>query len=171
MKPNGKSRINRRVRTRAPKRDPKNVKKRTFGSIFKRLPVPWNIDIPEFIPAWRIVGSGVRGFPTECEVVGEIVNVLRSHGIDVTQSSMGSPSNADSYHLKASFLDGGIRGKTGNYWYEPRGSWVYGKQVLTFIVFSLKLEVSRKQTKDFLACNTNLQELTKRLRQPYHQGE
>lgn len=55
---------------------------------------------------------------------------------------MGSPANCDSYHLEASFLDGGLRAKTGNYWYAARGAWIRGPKAVLLVALKLGLNVT-----------------------------
>ena len=82
---------------------------------------------------WRIKGSGVRGWPHNARATAEVVEALRSVGIDVRSYAEGSAANAGSYHCDAEFEAGRLSAKTGAYWYEPRGAWIEGARALAFI--------------------------------------
>ena len=64
---------------------------------------------------WRIRVSGVMGQPDSAPTTYAVIIACRDLGIEVKYGSMGSPANCSSYHLEAEFLDGGLRGETGNY--------------------------------------------------------
>ena len=81
-------------------------------------------------PRFRIAGSGIHGPPCFAPLTDSVVEALRSQGIQVKERSLGSPGNVDSYHLDASFSDGGLRASTGNYWIEQRGAWVVGEEAV-----------------------------------------
>jgi hypothetical protein len=91
---------------------------------------------------WRIRGSGVFGWPDQCEQTAAIAAACEELGIRVIRKSGGSPGNANSYTLEAPFLDGGLQAKTGNYWYERRGAWIVGARALLLVALALKLSVS-----------------------------
>jgi N-formylglutamate amidohydrolase len=82
---------------------------------------------------WRIRGSGVRGWPHHADGTAEVVEALKSVGIDVRTYSDGSPANVSSYHCEAAFESGRLTAKTGAYWYESRGAWIEGARALTFV--------------------------------------
>lgn len=91
-------------------------------------------------PIWRVVGSGVRGWPTVAPNTLAIFEALIANGIEIRDRSMGSPVNASSYHLESDFLDGGFEAETGDYFHGPRGAWIRGKQALEFVILILNLK-------------------------------
>jgi hypothetical protein len=71
-----------------------------------------------------------------------ILVALESDGVSVSRTSTGSPINSDSYEFSASFDDGGLSVKTGNYWFEERGGTMSGSRALSRVVRLLSLRVS-----------------------------
>jgi len=66
---------------------------------------------------WRIRNSGVSTIPESSPETWAVVRACRKLGIEVRSFSSGSPSNADEHRLEAAFLDGGVNGRTGNYFF------------------------------------------------------
>lgn len=91
-------------------------------------------------PRFRIAGSGIHRPPCSAPLTDSVVEALRSQGIIVSERSLGSPGNVDSYHLDASFSDGGLQASTGNYWMEQRGAWVEGEQAVCWVAQLLGLQ-------------------------------
>ena len=91
-------------------------------------------------PRFRIAGSGIHRPPCFAPLTDSVVEALRSQGIPVTERSLGSPGNVDSYHLEASFKDGGLQASTGNYWMEQRGAWVVGEEAACWVAHLLGLK-------------------------------
>jgi hypothetical protein len=87
---------------------------------------------------WRIRGSGVTFLPSSAPLTGEIIARLSEIGVQVSETSSGSPGNADSYGVRAQFLDGGISGQTGNYMGGSRGVWIEGPRSLLVIATLLE---------------------------------
>jgi hypothetical protein len=88
---------------------------------------------------WRIKNSGTR-YPWSKETEA-VLAAARAMGIEVTETSSASPVNASSYGVRASFLDGGIEGEVGNYWYSPRGVWVIGAKAVLLLALQMGLKV------------------------------
>lgn len=88
-------------------------------------------------PRFRIVGSGVRDWPNAAANTAAIIRLLERQGISVKQRSMGSPGNANSYHIETPFLDGGLFAMTGNYLVGTRGAWVHGERAVTWVAQQL----------------------------------
>ena len=106
----------------------------TFSRVFTQ---PAEADPRE----WRIRGSGVSGQPDAADTTYAVMKACESLGIDLSGRSMGSPAGADSYHLEAEFLDGGLRGQTGNYFYYPKGVWVHGPKAVLLLLLQLQVKV------------------------------
>lgn len=113
--------------------------RKTFSSFFS-VAESNNLNIPDGVPVWRINGSGVRGKPEESQGTNQVVKILAEHHISVSSYSMGSPGNVTSYHLEATFQDGGLYAKTGNYWQEKRGAWIYGEKAMEYMAAMLNLK-------------------------------
>jgi hypothetical protein len=113
-----------------------NLAGKSLTSIFK-------LEVSEPAPKWRIKGSGVRGWPTDCLLTQVVVDACKGLNISVDEYWMGSPANVDSYHLKATFLDGGLYASTGRYLFSPRGAWITGKKAVLIVAFQLGLKVSQ----------------------------
>lgn len=90
-------------------------------------------------PRYRIAGSGVRRWPTDATATRSVVELLNRRGIETKQRSMGSPANADSYHVDAAFLDGGLHATTGNYWFGEKGAWIDGREAAAWVARGLGL--------------------------------
>ena len=91
---------------------------------------------------WRIKYSGIQGVPERvghdpCRL-GCVFVPWKSRS---REQNWGSAANADSYELKSTFLDGGFRSKTGNYWCERRGAWVTGAKAVLLIALTLELRI------------------------------
>src|SRR5262245_56904079 len=94
---------------------------RPFSAIFHQPQSPSRT-------AWRIRRSGGRlEWGDAAEAVLQACDQL---GISVQSYSMASPANVGSVHLKASFLDGGLTGESGNYWFFERGAWIVGSRAV-----------------------------------------
>jgi hypothetical protein len=106
-------------------------RRRTFSSVFRETEPDAN--------KWRIMGSGVQGFPVDAHLTQVVVDALESNGVEVRQYSMGSPANVSSYHLEAKFRDGGLSASTGTYWYGKRGAWIEGRDAVEWVVELLDL--------------------------------
>lgn len=109
-------------------------RRRAFSSVFKVTEPRGN--------KWRIVRSGVQGFPVDAENTRAVVDALECNGIEVRQYSMGSPANVSSYHLEAKFKDGGLTASTGTYWYGRRGAWIEGLEAVEWVASLLDLTPS-----------------------------
>jgi hypothetical protein len=90
---------------------------------------------------WRIKYSGIQGVPEESDTIHAVWAACLHLGIEVKEQNWGSAANADSYELKSTFLDGGFRSKTGNYWCAPRGAWVTGAKAVLLIALTLELRI------------------------------
>lgn len=99
--------------------------------------LPLRCDLVVTGDIYRIRGSGVTGQPEDAANTRRVVEQLEGCGIKVERRSDGSPGNADSYKLRAAFLDGGLWGMTGNYWMAPRGVWIVGSEAADFVIRSL----------------------------------
>ena len=94
---------------------------------------------PDEKPRFRIAGSGIHQSPRFAPLTDAVVEALQSQGVNVVERSLGSPGNVDSYHLDASFKDGGLQASTGNYWMEKRGAWVDGEEAVCWVAHLLGL--------------------------------
>ena len=90
---------------------------------------------------WRIKYSGIQGVPEESDTIHAVWAACLYLGIKVNEQNWGSAANADSYELKSTFIDGGFRLKTGNYWCAPRGAWVTGAKAILLIALTLELRI------------------------------
>lgn len=116
--------------------------RRSFSAIFKQV-------TPD-APKWRIVGSGVKGYPVEAEYTSAVVEALEANGVTVREYTMCSPVNIDSHHLEAKFADGGLIASTGHYWYGRKGAWLEGRETAEWVakLLDLKLPLEWNQTCD-----------------------
>jgi hypothetical protein len=121
--------------------DSANLAGKTLTSIFK-------LEASDPAHKWRIKGSGVRGLPTDCLLTQVVVDACSDLDISVDKYSMGSPANVDSYHLEATFLDGGLYASTARYWFSPRGAWITGRKAVLLIAFQLGLKTSQAWLKE-----------------------
>ena len=110
---------------------------KTFSTVFHR-PLDAEPD------TWRIRNSGVQSQPHNSRETSAVLEACASLGIRAQHRSSGSPANADSYTVQAVFLDGGLDGETGNYWYAPRGVWVRGCKAVLLIALQLGLSVRQR---------------------------
>ena len=110
------------------------VAERPFSSVFHQ---------PRWAPKdrWRIVGSGVMRRPESAANVELVLSACGALGAPYRSRWTGSPANADAYYLKARFLDGGIDGRTGNYWGGQRGVWVSGRKVVALLALTIGLKI------------------------------
>ena len=92
---------------------------------------------------WRIRNSGVQSVPQASKETRSVLEACEALGIRVQEKTYGSPVNADSHHVSAVFLDGGIEGETGNYWAAPRGVWVRGRKAALLLALQLGLSVQK----------------------------
>jgi hypothetical protein len=90
---------------------------------------------------WRVKGSGVHGRPWEAPATEALMDACEALGVTVETRSMGGFVNCDSHHIEATFLDGGMRGKTGNYWLEERAVYVEGAKTVLALALKLGLKV------------------------------
>jgi len=90
---------------------------------------------------WRVKYSGIQGVPRDSKTIHAVFAACLHLGIGVDDRSWGSAANASSYELKSTFLDGGFRSKTGNYWCERRGAWVTGARAVLLIALTLGLRI------------------------------
>lgn len=66
---------------------------------------------------------GLRASDLKPDHTSAVCKACKELGMEIKSSSSGSPANA-SYTIRAQFLDGGIDGQTGDYWFDTRGVWV-----------------------------------------------
>jgi len=92
---------------------------------------------------WRLKGSGVNGFPQEAPATAECLAICWDLGITIRERNMGSPANASSYEIRCDFLDGGLYAKTGNYFYERKGAWVFGPKAVLLLAEGMGVHVRR----------------------------
>ena len=97
---------------------------------------------------WRIKNSGVNGYPEDSAETSAVCNACSNLGIKSERYRMGSPVNADSYHISAEFLDGGFYAKTGNYMFDEKGAWVWGAKAVLVISLELRLRLRRTWLKN-----------------------
>lgn len=116
---------------------------------------------------WRIRGSGVMSPPMSAPLTGEIIARLSEVGVQVRKTSSGSPGNADSYGLRAQFLDGGINGETGNYMYGPRGVWIEGPRCLVVIATLLERFLPKELLSELRGADPEMDGYIERLRFVY----
>lgn len=90
---------------------------------------------------WRIRNSGVQSHPESSAETRAVLAACTSLGVRVAHRNLASPANANSYKVSATFLDGGLQGETGNYWYAPRGVWVTGRKAVLLLALQLGLAV------------------------------
>ncbi len=131
--------------------------KQSFSEVFHQ---------PRWAPRdrWRIVGSGVTTCPENAPNVELVLSACDELGIRYRSRSSGSPANADSYYLKARFLDGGIDGCTGNYWGGQRGVWVTGRKAVAILALTIGLEIRGASILQGLAPSVALEALVRELR-------
>ena len=116
---------------------------------------------------WRIRGSGVTDNPSSAPLTGEIIARLSEIGAQVSETSSGSPGNADSYGVRAQFLDGGIRGTTGNYIGGLRGVWIEGPRSLVVIAILLERSLPEKFLADLRRVDPEIDSYIEQLRFVY----
>jgi hypothetical protein len=93
------------------------------------------------VNTWRIRNSGVKSRPWASDETRSVLEACQSLRIQVEEWGYGSPANASSYHVKATFLDGGVEGQTGDYWFGERGVWVRGRKAVLLLALELGLSV------------------------------
>lgn len=113
---------------------------------------------------WRIRNSGIQGWPADAPETAEVVRACEEYEIPVREHSMGSAANVSSYHIEAPFLDGGVIGKTGSYWCEPRATLVCGTRAVLFLALVLGLKVTRRWRRKHQMEDVGLAELTAELK-------
>ena len=116
-------------RKRTDKKVARTFEARSFGTVFAA----------KGDNRWRIKNSGTP-YPWSKKTEA-VLAAARSMGIEVTETSSASPVNASSYGVRASFLDGGIEGQVGNYWYSPRGLWIIGAKPVLLLALQMGLHV------------------------------
>jgi hypothetical protein len=106
--------------------------------------------------------GGPNGIPMNPKLRAILV-ALESDGVSVSWQSTGSAANCSSYEFSASFDDGGLSVRTGNYWFEKRGGTISGKEALSRVIRLLNLRVTpqtgrawsiRSADVDRLGCGT-----------------
>ena len=129
---------------------------KTFSRMFHRPPGTE----PD---TWRIRNSGVQSQPHTSEETSAVLEACESLGIGIEHRNFGSPANADSYKIHAVFLDGGLDGETGNYWFGPRGVWVRGPKAVLLIALQLGLSVRHRWYQENGLTGATLDSLKKEL--------
>ena len=104
-------------------------RRRSFSTVFEHLN----------LVRWRIRGSGTSGEPADSPQTAIIVEALRANDIDVRDYTIDSPANPPSYHLDASFEDGGLSAQTGPHLGLEKGAYVSGYQAVVFVARMLDL--------------------------------
>ena len=110
-------------------------------------PIP--IYDPEARCVWRIVGSGIREIPADAPNTKKVLDVLLGEGIAPLTASSASAANASANIIGARFLDGGIAGVTGDYWYGERGVWIWGPELVRFVAGKLGLAITQRHEAHF----------------------
>ena len=116
---------------------------------------------------WRVRGSGVTFLPSSAPLTAEIIARLSEIGVQVSETSSGSPGNADSYGVRAQFLDGGIGGQTGNYMGGSRGVWIEGARSLLVIATLLERSIPKKLLSELRGVDPGIDSYMERLRFVY----
>jgi hypothetical protein len=86
--------------------------------------------------------SGVTEQPYRSKNVSLIVTALEEAGVVVESGASGSSANASAYMISARFLDGGLAGVTGNYFYYARGVFVWGPLFVRYIAEKINARIS-----------------------------
>lgn len=97
---------------------------------------------------WSIRGAGAMyGGANDVPMNAKlevILETLHAAAIDVSETSVGGFAHCSSYEFSASFNDGGLSVKTGNYWFGERGGKVSGTMALQRLIRLMDLRVSSK---------------------------
>jgi len=116
---------------------------------------------------WRIRGSGVTFLPSSAPLTEKIIAGLSEIGVQVSETSSGSPGNANSYEVRAQFLDGGIYGQTGNYMGGSRGVWIHGPRSLAVIAMLLERSLPKSLLSELREADPDIDAYMERLRFVY----
>ena len=117
---------------------------------------------------WRVRNSGVTGMPCESKETNAVLTACRILGISVREQNWGSAGNANSYKIEAKFLDGGIVGETGNYWFQERGVWVSGAKAVLALALQIGLNVRRSWHESYGLVGVCLEDLQTQLSERAH---
>lgn len=98
---------------------------------------------PDTYPSdrWRVRGSGVHTAPDDAPTTAAVFAACDALGISLAMTFSGGPCSADAYPVRATFLDGGLAGQTGNYLCGERGIVVVGPRAVLLLALVLGLRV------------------------------
>jgi hypothetical protein len=91
---------------------------------------------------------------------------LDALGIPLAMTFSGGPCSADAYPVRATFLDGGLEGQTGNYLCGPRGVVVTGARAVLLLALALGLRVRPGWRGRYGLIGVTLDDLRDDLRRP-----
>ena len=139
-----------------PSNEPRQVSRKTFAWLFpaRARSVGKDGDC-----SWRIRASGVSDPCEYAEKTKAVVAFLESVGIPVKRSGTSGFCAADTYSLKADFLDGGLWAETGNYIGGENGARINGNRAALFVALGLGLRVPQSLRDRYSLPSTTLNEL------------
>ena len=116
-------------------------RRRKFSTVFKKLgqheesQYDWSMHREDRTkPLWRVLGSGTHGKPNEKEITRVVFDALEHNGVYIARRLDAAPwTNTVVYRSNANFLDGGLRGETGNYMFRIKGLWIEGEQAVRWL--------------------------------------
>lgn len=115
---------------------------------------------------WRIRGSGVYTAPDDAPTTAAVFAACDVLGIPFEATFCGGPCSADAYPVRASFLDGGLDGRTGNYFGSARGVTVTGPRAVLLLALTLGLRVTPGWREGYGLAGVTLDELREELLRP-----
>lgn len=90
---------------------------------------------------WRVRSSGVHTAPDDAPTTAAVFAACDTLGLPLEMTFSGGPCSADAYPVRATFLDGGLEGQTGNYLCDKRGIEVVGPKAVLLLALTLGLRV------------------------------
>lgn len=108
---------------------------------------------------WRIRGSGVHTAPDDAPTTAAVFAACDALGIPLEMTFSGGPCSADAYPVRAAFLDGGLEGRTGNYFGSARGVSVTGPRAVLLLALTLGLRVTPRWRRTYELSGVTLDEL------------
>ena len=118
---------------------------------------------------WRIRSSGVNTRPDSVPTTAAVLDVCEGLGVMTEVFYSSGPCSANSYPVRATFLDGGVAGETGNYIGGKKGVIVTGVKAVLLLALSLGLRVRPVWCADYGVEGVGLDELLAELRRAQKQ--